>query len=108
MTSEALLIQFDYSVTEHSKEQINRIVANTKGFDYVEKHLINLHERLKGHLCFVGLSSSFDYFKIKNTAEEDNIRDYVTKIILEWSKKYKIDIEKVKGKETYYVLGYVG
>lgn len=30
----------------------------------------------------------------------------VTEMILHWADKYKIDIEKVKGKETYYVLGY--
>jgi len=29
----------------------------------------------------------------------------VSEIIQDWSRKYKIDLEKVPDKETYYILG---
>ena len=69
MRSDAILNQLGYSVTESSLSQVKRVIENTKDFDYVEKHLIALHDALKSHLSFVAISSSYDYFKIKNEAQ---------------------------------------
>lgn len=106
MNTEGLLNQFGYTVTPNSVEQIERIVGNTKGFENVERHLIALNDKLKNHLGFVGLSGSKDYFKIKNTSPDKSVRKMVEEMILQWSEKFKITIEKVPNKDTYYVIGY--
>ncbi len=106
MIAQGILTQLGYSVTPNSIEQAKRIIANTKGFSHVEKHLINLHDKIQSHLGFVGLSGSKDYFKIKNTSKDDDIVKLVEKTILNWAEKYKITIQKVPNKQTYYVIGY--
>ena len=106
MTHDALLIQLGYSVTESSLAQIARVIDNTEGFEHIDKHLITLHDHLQPHLSFVALSSTKDYFKIKNEAKEPHIAQEVNDIIAKWAEKFKVRIEKVSGKETYYVLGF--
>jgi len=106
MTNDAILKQFGYTVTSSAITQLEKVKKNTHGFDYVEKHLVSLHDQLQSHLSYVALSSTKDYFKIKNEAVEKSIAEDVNNMILHWSEKYKIDIEKVPNKETYYVLGY--
>lgn len=106
MTNDAILMQLDYTVTDSALAQVEKVKQNTNGFDYVEKKLITLHDQLKSHLSYVALSSNKDYFKIKNEATGDEMIAEVAEIITKWSEKFKIDIEKVDGKNTYYVLGY--
>lgn len=106
MTNDAILMQLDYTVTDSALAQVEKVKNNTLGFDYVEKHLITLHDQLKSHLSYVALSSNKDYFKIKNEAIGDEMVQEVTELIKRWSEKFKIDIEKVDGKNTYYVIGY--
>jgi len=106
MRKDAILKQFDYTVTQSALAQLQKVMDNTNNFDYVEKHLLTLHDQLKAKLSYVALSSNKDFFKIKNDAVEDSIAKDVNTMILNWSDKYKIDIEKVPNKETYYVLGY--
>ena len=105
MRRDAILRQLGYTVTPNAIEQVGRVIENTKDFDYVEKHLIALNDVLKSHLSFVAISSTQDYFKIKNEAKGEEMIKSVDEIIKNWSKKYKIDLEKVPNKETYYVLG---
>lgn len=106
MVAEGLLTQFGYSVTPSSLEQAKKIIANTSGFENVEKHLVALNDKLKNYLGFVGLSGSKNYFKIKNTSPDKEVRQIVENTINQWSQKYKIAVQKVPNKETYYVLGY--
>ncbi len=106
MSNDAILKQLDYTVTQSALAQVEKVKNNTHGFDYVEKHLITLHNQLKAHLSYVALSSNKDFFKIKNEAKGDEMIAEVNEIISRWSKKFKIDIEKVPEKNTYYVLGY--
>ncbi|WP_024954270.1 hypothetical protein [Sulfurospirillum arcachonense] len=106
MTNDAILKQLDYTVTQSALAQLDKVKKNTNGFDYVEKHLITLHDQLKSHLSYVALSSNQDYFKIKNEAKGDAMINEVTEIIKKWSEKFKIEIEKVDGKNTYYIIGY--
>ncbi len=105
MRRDAILRQLGYSVTPNALEQVGRVIENTREFDYVEKHLIALNDALKPRLSFVAISSSYDYFKIKNEAEGEEIVKSVNEMINNWSKKYKIELEKVPNKQTYYVLG---
>ena len=106
MTNDAILKQLDYTVTQSALTQVEKVKNNTHGFDYVEKHLITLHNQLKAHLSYIALSSTKDFFKIKNLAQGKEMVKEVNEMIEKWSKKFKIDIEKVDGKDTYYILGY--
>ena len=105
MRRDAILRQLGYSITPNAIEQVQRVMDNTKDYDYVEKHLISLHDALKPCLSFVAISSTHDYFKIKNEAVGEEMVQSTKDIIQKWSKKYKIALEKVPNKETYYVLG---
>ena len=105
MRRDAILRQLGYSVTPNALEQVQRVMENTKGFDYVEKHLISLHDALKPKLSFVAISSTHDYFKIKNEAGTTEMIKNTNEVINQWSKKYKIAVQKVPNKDTYYVLG---
>lgn len=106
MRNDALLIQLGYSVSPSTTAQIERVIDNTKGFESVEKHLITLHDALKAHHSFVAMSNNKDYFKIKNEAIGEDMIAEVNEMIQKWSDKYKIAIEKVPNKNTYYVIGY--
>ncbi len=106
MRNDAILKQLGYTVTNSAVTQVKKVIKNTQNFDHVEKHLIALHDQLQAHLSYVALSSSRDYFKIKNDATGKEMVDEVNEIIKKWSAKYKIELEKVDGKDTYYVLGY--
>ncbi|HIP29528.1 MAG TPA: hypothetical protein EYG93_04290 [Sulfurospirillum arcachonense] len=106
MTNDAILKQLGYTVTQSAMAQVEKVIKNTHNFEQVEKHLITLHDQLQAHLSYIALSSNKDYFKIKNEAKGTEMISEVNEIIAHWSDKYKIDIEKVDGKDTYYVIGY--
>jgi len=105
MRRDAILRQLGYTITPNAIEQVGRVINNTKNFDYVEKHLIALNDSLKPLLSFIAISSTHDYFKIKNEAKGEEMINGVSEIIQDWSRKYKIELEKVPNKETYYILG---
>ncbi|MBE0496019.1 MAG: hypothetical protein IBX45_06385 [Campylobacterales bacterium] len=106
MTHDALLTQFGYSVSESSLAQIDRVIQNTEGFEHIGKHLVTLHDHLQPHFSFVALSSNKDYFKIKNMATASEAQEEVNEIIYKWAEKFKVQLEKVSGKETFYILGF--
>ncbi|AFL67801.1 hypothetical protein [Sulfurospirillum barnesii] len=106
MHRQAILTQLGYSVSENTIAQLERVIANTVGFEHIEKHLITLHDALKPLHSFVALSSNKDYFKIKNEAHGDELIDEVNAIIAKWAEKYKVTLEKVPNKHTYYVIAY--
>ena len=106
MQKQAILTQLGYSVTPNAEAQLERVINNTVGFEHIEKHLISLHDALKVHHSFVALSSNKDYFKIKNEATSAEEIDEVNEMISKWAAKYKITLEKVPNKNTYYVIGY--
>lgn len=106
MHSEAILTQLGYTISPSTRSQAERVIENTVGFEHIEKHLIALHDALKAHHSFVALSSNKEYFKIKNEAQGAEMVDEVNEMIAKWSEKYKITLEKVPNKNTYYVLGY--
>ncbi len=102
---ETLLVQFGYQVSDNSKAQIRRIIENTKGFEHIGKHILALNDNLKPYDSYVTLSSTKDYFKIKNEGKNPEEIEEVNKIIQKWADKYKVKLQKVEGKETYYILG---
>ncbi|NLC27245.1 MAG: hypothetical protein GX780_00530 [Campylobacteraceae bacterium] len=106
MTNEAILTQLGYTVNSGALAQLEYAISNTPGFEHINKNLITLHDHLQPYLSFVALSSSKPYFKIKNMATEPKAKEEVKAVIQKWSEKFKVNIEKVDGKETYYVTGF--
>lgn len=106
ITPEAILTQLGYTPSESTVAQMERIIKNTKGFDKFAKHIFSLSDSLKHMHGFIAPSNSNDYLKIKS--EEDvakEIMDEFHEAIRHWADKYKVEIEKVPGKETYYIIG---
>jgi len=106
MTYETVLNQLGYTPNEALMEQLSRIEKNTHGYDKIIKHVMDLHESLKTAESYVALSNSNDYFKIKMDATSDTSADEAMEKINHFAEKYKVNLEKVEGKPTYYILGY--
>lgn len=104
--SEAVLKQLGYAPNEALMEQIGRIEANTVGYEKIQKHILDLHEQLKVDDSFVALSNSCDNFKVKIEAPSDARKAEALERLNHFADKYKIVLEKVPGKETYYIRGY--
>ena len=106
LTPEALLTQIDYPVNDHTLPQIREAINNTRGFNHFSKHLLNLKDTISHYNGIIALSNSKHYFKIK--CEESNkpetieaFRDAAKK----WAEKYKVILQKVNNKPTYYIIG---
>ena len=106
LTPNALLSQLGYSNTESSINQIEKTINNTKGFEEFSKHILALHDELAHLKGFVALSNSKNVFKIKCSEDvsKETHNEFTTRV-QNWAKKYKINIEKVIKKPTYYILG---
>jgi len=102
---ETLLVQFGYRQSENAKTQLKRVIKNTKGFEHIGKHLLALNDNLKPFDSYVTLSSTHDYFKIKNEGKDEEEIEKVNTLIKKWTDKYKVKLQKVEGKETYYIIG---
>jgi hypothetical protein len=103
-TVDAMLTQLGYSINESVKAQMKNIIENTGNFMHIQKHIIQLNDTLKPFQAYVAMSNSNNYLKIKNESSGSTLQE-VDEMIKEWAKKYKINLQKVKDKETYYILG---
>ncbi|HHE08056.1 MAG TPA: hypothetical protein ENL01_04140 [Chlorobaculum parvum] len=106
MESEAVLKQLGYAPNEALMEQIERIEANTAGYDKIQKHILDLHEQLKVDDSFIALSNSHDYFKIKVEAPSEGRKSEALERVHHFADKYKIAVEKVPNADTYYIKGF--
>jgi hypothetical protein len=106
MTQESILNQLGYAPNEALAEQLTRIEANTNGFDRIIKHVMDLHEALKTDKSYVALSNSNDYFKIKIDATSEISAAEAMEKINHFADKYKVSLQKVDGKSTFYVVGF--
>jgi len=106
LTPEALLTQLGYSNSTQAVEQLKRTIDNTKGFEKFSKHILALHDELASLKGIVALSNSKDVFKIKGSVETSKeIQQEFNELVTHWSNKYKVNIEQVGKKPTYYILG---
>jgi hypothetical protein len=96
-----LLTQLGYGDSEAAVEQFEAIKQNTKNFDSIKDHILALHDNIKPNGGFVALSSTNSYLKIKNPSNSADVQEYIKK----WADKYKVELKKVEGKETYYIIG---
>jgi len=107
MVNEAILRQLDYTPNEALKEQMGRIIGNTMAFDKIEKHIMALHTQLKVDGSYIAMSNTEDYFKIKIDTPSPELKVEAHEKIKHWSEKYKTEITKVEGKDTYYIKGFI-
>ncbi len=71
-----------------------------------ENHIMDLHEALKTDKSYVAMSNSVDYFKIKIDTNNEVAAAEALEKINHFADKYKVQLQKVEGKETFYVVGF--
>ncbi|WP_373072319.1 hypothetical protein [Sulfurimonas sp.] len=103
---DAMLKQLGYVPNEALINQLQRIEQNTNGYDKIQKHIMDLHDHLKVDGSFVAMSNSEDYFKIKVEAGSDELAQEAHEKIKHFSEKFKVKINKIQNKDTYYILGF--
>lgn len=106
MTHEAILNQLGYTPNEALSLQLSRIEGNTEGYEKIIKHILDLHEALKTDESYVAMSNSNDYFKIKIDATSDISAGDAMEKINHFADKFKVKLQKVDGKKTFYVVGF--
>lgn len=106
MTHEAVLNQLGYTPNEALSLQLSQIEEATVGYDKIIKHILDLHDALKTDESYVALSNSNHYFKIKIDATSKVSLEQALNKIEHFREKYKIQLKKVDGKMTYYILGF--
>jgi len=106
LTPEVLLSQLGYSKTEQSIEQMKKVIDNTNNFEKFSSHILSLHDNLAPLKGFVAMSNSHNNLKIKGSQDtSEEIAKEFTDKVEKWAKKYKVEIQKVAQKPTYYIIG---
>ncbi len=105
ISNEGLLTQLGYNADEANLRQLQTIAQNTPGFEQIKKHIVALNDHLKNYGGFVAMSNSHPYFKVKIESSEPSAIEVATAEIKKWANKYKVILEKVQNKETYYIKG---
>ena len=106
MQKEAVLTGLGYVVNEALMSQLERIQNNTIGYEKISKHILDLHTHLRVDDSFVAMSNSEDYFKIKIEAPSLERVEEAHEKIQHFCEKFKVDIEKLEDKNTYYIKGF--
>ncbi len=106
MQADAVLNGLGYMSNEALTGQVERIIENTKGFDKIGKHIFELHKALQIDSSYVAMSNSNDYFKIKIESPSVELKEEALEKIEHFSNKYKVELQKVDGKDTYYIIGF--
>ncbi|MCX6061627.1 MAG: hypothetical protein NT103_05185 [Campylobacterales bacterium] len=106
MTQEAILSQLGLIPNVALADQLERIEKNTHGFEKIIKHVMDLHEALKTNEAYVALSNTVDLFKIKIDATSKISATEAMEKINHFADKFKVKLQKVEGKETFYIVGF--
>jgi len=106
MQRDAMLIQLGYTPNEALIKQLEKIELNTIGYEKIQKHIMDLHDHLKVDNSFVALSNSNHYFKIKIEAKTEELAQEAHEKISRFSEKFKVKVNKLENKETYYIIGF--
>jgi len=106
LTPEALLAQLGYTKTEQTLIQINDIIKNTKKFDNFSQHIPSFNDALAVKKGYIAMSNSQNYLKIKCNEDisADNLSSFI-QLVKHWADKYKLELEQVGNKNTYYIIG---
>ena len=107
LTPEAILAQLGYNQSEQNINQVNKVLANTPNIEAFLPHLPSFVDALAVEKGFIALSNSKDYFKIKCDADSSAANEEAFhKLVSHWSDKYKLQLQRVVGKNTYYIIGH--
>jgi hypothetical protein len=106
MYRDAMLTQLGYKPNEALLTQLKKIEENTTGYEKIQKHIMDLHDHLKVDNAYVALSNTNDFFKIKIESNTPEIAQEAHEKVSHFSDKFKVKIEKVDKKETYYIIGF--
>ena len=106
MQRDAMLTQLGYAPNEALLNQLEKIEGNTTGYEKIRKHIMDLHDHLKVDDSFVALSNSEDCFKIKIEAKSPELAEEAHEKVKRFSDKFKVKVNKLKNKETYYIVGF--
>jgi hypothetical protein len=106
MQTDAMLNQLGYTPNETLMEQFQKIKNNTTEYEKIEKHIMDLHDALKPFEGYVAMSNSEDYLKIKVETTNAALLDEAFEKINHFSDKFKVKLQKVDGKNTFYILGF--
>ena len=106
INDEAVLTKLGYIPNDALKAQLEKIKTNTPGYEKIIKHILDLHDALKVDKAYVAMSNSNNYFKIKFEEVAPEIKEETIEKIKHFEKKFKVILEKVKDKETYYIKGF--
>lgn len=106
MQRDAMLTQLGYAPNEALVTQLKNIEDNTAGYEKIQKHIMDLHDHLKVNNSFVALSNSEDCFKVKVEAKSPESSEEAHEKIKHFSDKFKVTINKLENKETYYIVGF--
>ena len=106
LTPEVLLSQLGYSKTEQSIQQMKKIINNTNNFKNFSNHILSLNDNLAPFKGFVAMSNSQDNLKIKGSEDTSSeIKEAFKNKVENWAKKYKVKVQRVSNKPTYYIIG---
>ncbi len=108
INTDAVLTKLGYTPNDTLRTQLEKIAANTKDYEKVIKHALDLHDALQVDKSYVAMSNSNDYLKIKIEAASEEMKEEALDKIERFSKKYKVKLQKVEGKDTYYIIGFEG
>ena len=106
MQRDAVLTQLGYAPNAALEAQLQKIEENTQGYEKIRKHIMDLHDHLKVNNAYVALSNSNDYFKIKIESPTPELAQEAHEKVRHFSEKYKVDVQKLENKETYYIIGF--
>ncbi len=106
MQKDAMLRQLGYAPNEALINQLDKIERNTVGYEKIQKHIMDLHDHLKVDGSFVALSNSQNYFKIKVEASTPELAEEAHEKIKHFSNKFKVTVNRLDTKKTYYILGF--
>ncbi len=106
MQRDAMLTQLGYAPNEALLTQLEKIEENTYGYEKIRKHIMDLHDHLKVDNSFVAMSNTNNYFKIKIESPSPEIAKEAHEKVKHFSDKYKVKVNKLENKETYYILGF--
>jgi len=106
MQRDAMLTQLGYAPNDALIDQLKRIEDNTVGYEKIRKHIMDLHDVLKVDDSFVAMSNTNDCFKIKVESKTPEIAQEAHEKIKHFSDKFKVTLDKLPNKETYYIVGF--
>ena len=108
MQREAMLTQLGYVPNDALIQQLQKIEESTSGYEKIKKHILDLHDHLKVDGSYIAMSNSNNFLKIKIDALSPELAQEAHEKIRHFSEKFKVNVEKLQNKETYYILGFNG